>query len=132
MVQEQPNNDTSQQTQYKEPTEAELTEEAYARITLKEKEYYDTFTSIVSKLQLPNNVKILKDDTLSSFIRTAMAFMSNWYVGSAFTDSNIISYLPDKKAKREFIAFRSKYMNIPINAQLQDLKRLGLVKPKEK
>ena len=132
MVQEQPNNDTSQQTQYHEPTEQELTEDINARLTLKEKEYYDTFTSIVSKLQLPNDVKIVKDGTISSFIRTAMAFMSNWYVGSLFTDSNLISRLPDRKAKREFIAFRTKYMNFPTDAQLQDLKRLGLVKPKEK
>jgi hypothetical protein len=132
LVQEQPNNDTKPQTQYHEPTEAEMTEDINARLTLEEKEYYDSFTSIISKLQLPDNVKLVKDNNLSSFIRSAMAFMSNSYVGSIFMDSNLVSRLPDKQAKREFLAFRTKYMNIPINAQLQDLKRLGLVKPKEK
>ena len=134
MVQEQPNNDTRPETQkqYQEPTEQELTEDINARLTLKEKEFYETFTSIISKLQLADNIKIVKENNISSFIRTAMAFMSNTYIGNLFMDSNLISRLPDKQAKREFIAFRTKYMNIPVNAQLQDLKRLGLVKPKEK
>ena len=60
-----------------------------------------------------------------------MAFMSNWYVGSLFVDSNLIGRLPDKKTKREFIAFRTKFMNIPAEVQFEDLRRLGYVKPKQ-
>ena len=136
MVQKQPtstnnNTNTETQNQYHEPTEAELTEDIDVRLTLKEKEFYETFTSILSKLELANNVKIVKENSISSFMRTAMAFMSNWYMGTAFRDSNLISMLPDKKAKQEFIAFRTKFMNFPIGAQLEELKAMGLVKPKK-
>ena len=138
MVQKQPttpNNNPNPEThikeQYQEPIKEEMTVELLAYITPQEKEYYATFISIISKLGLPNGVKIIKDDTFTEFIRTAMAFMSNWYVGTAFKDSNLISILPDKKAKQEFIAFRTKFMNFPIGAQLEELKRMGLVKPKK-
>ena len=134
MVQKQsdpPNNIPNPQTQYHEPTAEEKSVELNAYLTPQEKEYYDIFISIVSKLQLPNNVKVVKDDTISEFIRTAMAFMSNWYVGSLFVDSNLIGRLPDKKTKREFIAFRTKFMNIPAEVQFEDLRRLGYVKPKQ-
>ena len=124
-----PNSET--QKQYKEPVESELTEEVVTRFTPEEREYYETFTRIISKLKLADNVKIVKDETMSSLVRTSMAFMTNWYTGTAFRDSNLAGMLPDLEAKKEFIAFRKKYMNFPINAQLEELKRLGYVKQKE-
>jgi len=125
------NNNPNPQTQYKPPTEAEMTEEIFSRLTLEEKEYYEAFTAIISKLKLQGNVKVVQDNSLSALIRTSMAFMSNWYMGTAFQDSNLVAMLPDTNAKREFVAFRKKYMNFPVDAQLAELKRLGHVKPKK-
>jgi hypothetical protein len=44
------------------------------------------------------------------------------------TQSEIAAHLPDKQALNEFIAFRKKYMNFPVDKQIADLKRVGIVK----
>jgi hypothetical protein len=43
-------------------------------------------------------------------------------------DSRIAASLPDKEALNEFIAFRRDYMNFPVDKQIADLKRVGIVK----
>ena len=40
----------------------------------------------------------------------------------------IAANLPDKQAINEFIAFRKKYINFPLDKQIADLKRVGIVK----
>jgi hypothetical protein len=45
-----------------------------------------------------------------------------------FSQSEIAAHLPDKQALNEFIAFRRNYMNMPVDAQIADLKRVGIVK----
>ena len=45
-----------------------------------------------------------------------------------FTQSEIVADLPDKQALNEFLGFRKKYMNFPVDKQIADLKRVGIVK----
>ena len=42
--------------------------------------------------------------------------------------SELAKSLPDKQALTEFIAFRRDYMNYPVDKQIADLKRVGIVK----
>ena len=58
----------------------------------------------------------------------ALSFMANMYCTNVFSKSEIAGSLTDKEALNEFIAFRRDYMNMPIDVQIQDLKRVGIVK----
>ena len=116
MVQKQPistNNNPNPQTQYHEPTDAEKTELIMVRVTAFEKEFYETLTSILSELDVDGKgTKVIKNNSLSDFVRMSLSVVSNSYLYKIFPDSRVISRLMSKKAKNEFIAFRKKYMNI--------------------
>jgi hypothetical protein len=123
-----PNNSTPEQSQMpKEPSEAEKTISVTAFLSPFEKECLDSFARILANLDIGNGLKIVKDENISELIRVALASMTSMYMSQVFPDSNVVSRLPNKKLVREFIAFRKKYMRYPIDAQIQDLKRLGLV-----
>ena len=74
------------------------------------------------------NTTLLPDKTLASLGKIALNFMANIYCTKVFTQSEIAASLPDKQALYEFIAFRKKYMNVPVDKQIADLKRVGIVK----
>ena len=113
------------------PSEAEMTETITYKVTKQEKEMLDSLASIFSQLNLQNDTTVIKDASLHELSRMCMGFTCNTYQFQVFPDSNLISRLSTKKAKKEFIAYRQKYMNIPADAQIADLKRLGLVKAKQ-
>ena len=116
MVQKQPistNNNPNPQTQYHEPTDAEMTELIMVRVTPSEKEFFGTLTTILSELDADGKgTKVIRNNSLSDFVRMSLSVVSNSYMYKIFTDSRVISRLMSKKAKYEFIAFRKKYMNI--------------------
>jgi hypothetical protein len=123
-----PNNDTPPQTQMpKEPSEAEKTISVHVLITPFEKECLDSFAKILANLDIGNGVKIVKEDNLGELTRVALASMTSMYMTQVFPDSRIIERLPNKKIVKEFVAFRKKYMRYPVDAQIADLKRLGLL-----
>jgi hypothetical protein len=74
------------------------------------------------------NTPLLPDKTLSSLGKMALSFLTSIICTNVFTQSEIAADLPDKQALNEFIAFRKKYMNFPVDEQITDLKRVGIVK----
>jgi hypothetical protein len=92
--------------------DAERTELIIVRVTPFEKEYFETFTSILSELEVDGKgTKVIKNNSLSDFVRMSLSIVSNFYI-NIFQDSRVMNRLVSRKAKNEFIAFRKKYMNI--------------------
>ena len=50
--------------------------------------------------------------SLSDFVRMSLSIASNSFMYNIFPNSRVMNRLMSKKAKKEFIAFRKKYMNI--------------------
>ena len=96
-------------------TDAERTELIMVRVTPSEKEYFETLTSILSGLDVDGKgTKVIKNNSLSDFVRMSLSIASNFYIQYIFPDSSVMSKLVSNKAKNEFIAFRKKYMNISL------------------
>jgi len=94
-------------------TKAEMTELILVRVTPYEKEFFQTLASILSKLDIDGKgTKVIKNSSLSNFVRMSLSVVSNFYMSNIFPDSRVMSKLMSNKAKNEFIAFRTKYMNI--------------------
>jgi hypothetical protein len=97
----------------KQSTDGEMTEIIMFRVTPSEKEYFETLTSIASQLDVDGKgTKVIKNNSLSDFVRMSLSITSNFYMSTIFPDSNVMRRLVNNKAKNEFIAFRKKYMNI--------------------
>ena len=97
----------------KPPTDAERTELIMVRVTPSEKELFETLTTILSELDVDGKgTKVIKNNSLSDFVRMSLSIASNSYMYNIFPDSRVMSRLVSNKAKNEFIAFRKKYMNI--------------------
>ena len=95
------------------PTDAEMTELIMVRVTPSEKEFFETLTFILSEFDVDGkSTKVIKNNSLSDFVRMSLSIASNSYMYNIFQDSRVMSRLKSKKAKNEFIAFRKKYMNI--------------------
>jgi hypothetical protein len=109
---------------------AERTLQISAEITPKENEYLTTITSILSKIDMNGN-HIIPENNISELIRICLTYTCQVYQATIFADPQIVKKLPNKDAIKEFMAFRKKYMNYPIDAQLTELKRMGIVKAKQ-
>ena len=95
------------------PTDTEMTELIMVRVTPSEKELFETLTYILSELDVDEKgTKVIKNNSLSDFVRMSLSVVSNFYLYNIFPDSRVMSRLVSNKAKKEFIAFRKKYMNI--------------------
>jgi hypothetical protein len=112
--------------------ESERTEEILVRFTPFELEFLNSFTKLLSNLVDPNGNTVISDNNPVALIRFCVTYISAIYQTQIFPDSRIINMFSDKDTKKEFIAFRAKYMNMPNDLQIQDLKRLGIVKPSKK
>ena len=94
-------------------TKAEMTELIMVRVTPYEKEFFQTLASILSKLDVDGKgTKVIKNNSLSDFVRMGLSIVSNFYMSNIFPDSRMMSRFTSKNAKNEFITFRTKYMNI--------------------
>jgi len=95
------------------PTEAEKTELIMVKVTPYEIDFFNTFTTILSELDVDGKgTRVIKNNSLSDFVRMSLSVASNLYMSNIFRDSSMMSRLKSDKAKNEFIAFRKKYMNI--------------------
>ena len=98
-------------------------------VTPAERKYLVDMAVIMSKLIVKEtNTPLLPDNTLSSLGKMALSLMTTIICTHVFIQSEIAAHLPDKQALNEFIAFRKKYMNFPVDKQIADLKRVGIVK----
>jgi hypothetical protein len=98
-------------------------------VTPAERKYLVDMAVIMSKLIVKEtNTPLLPDNTLFSLGKMALSLMTNIFCTNVFTQSEIAANLPDKQALNEFVAFRKKYMNFPVDKQIADLKRVGIVK----
>jgi hypothetical protein len=95
------------------PTEAERTELIMVRVIPYEKQFFETLTTILSGLDVDGKgTRVIKNNSLSDFVRMSLSLASNLYMSNIFSNSRVISRLVSNKAKKEFVAFRTKYMNI--------------------
>ena len=98
---------------YIPPTDAEMTELIMVRMTPFEKEFFQKLATILSELDIDEKgTKVIKNNSLSDFVRMSLSVVSNFYMFNIFPESRVMSRLMSKKSKNEFIAFRKKYMNI--------------------
>ena len=98
---------------YTPSTNSEMTELIMVKVTPYEKEFFETLTTILSELDIDGKgTKVIKNNSLSDFVRMILSVTSNFYMYNIFPDSRVMNKLLSKKAKMEFIAFRTKYMNI--------------------
>ena len=96
----------------KPPRDPERTELIMVRVTPSEKEIFQTLATILSQLDVDGkDTKVIKNNSLSDFVRMSLSVVSNFYI-NIFQDSRVMNRLVSKKAKNEFIAFRTKYINI--------------------
>ena len=94
-------------------TDAERTELIMVRVTPSEKEFFETLTSILSELDVDGKgTKVIKNNSLSDFVRMSLSVASNLYMSNIFSDSSVMSRLVSNNTQKEFVAFRKKYMNI--------------------
>ena len=94
-------------------TDTERTELIMVRVTPYEKEYFETLTSILSEIDVDGKgTKVIKNNSLSDFVRMSLSIASNFYIQYIFTNSRVMSRLLSNKAQKEFVTFRKKYMNI--------------------
>jgi len=97
----------------KPSTDTERTELIMVRVTPSEKEYFEMLTSILSGLDVDGKgTKVIKNNSLSEFVRMSLSIVSNLYLHNIFTNSRVMSRLLSNKAQKEFVTFRKKYMNI--------------------
>ena len=83
------------------------------RVTPYEKQFFETLTTILSELDVDGKgTRVIKNNSLSDFVRMSLSVVSNFYLYNIFPDSSVTSRFRSNKAKNEFIAFRTKYMNI--------------------
>ena len=95
------------------PKDAEKTELIMVKVTSYEKEFFETLTSILSELDVDEKgTKVIKNNSLSDFVSMSLSVVSNFYLYNILQDSCVMNRFMSKKAKNEFIDFRSKYMNI--------------------
>ncbi len=104
--------DKNQVISDKPPTDAERTELIMVRVTPSEKELFEMLATILSQLDVDEKgTKVIRNNSLSDLIRMSLSVVSNFYI-NIFQDSRVMNRLVSKKAHNEFIAFRTKYMNI--------------------
>ncbi len=82
---------------------------------------------MLSKIDI-NDKKLLPDNTLNSLGKMALGFMTSVTMTQVLIQSEQAKTLPDKGALNEFVAFRRDYMDFPVDKQIADLKRVGIVK----
>ena len=93
-------------------TDGERTELIMFRVTPYEKGLFETLTTLLSQLVIDGKgTRVLKNNSLSDYVRMSLSIVSNFYMHKIFPDSSMMSRFRSKKAKNAFIAFQTKYMN---------------------
>jgi len=111
----------------KKPTKNYKRQYLSIEISEKEKAYFERLASLLSKIEINDN-KLLPDNTLNSLGKRALGVMTNITLTQVLIQSELAKTLPDKEALNEFVAFRRDYMDFPVDKQIADLKKVGIVK----
>jgi len=89
------------------------------------------FIKLFSHKVDPNTgIPLISENIPAALIRLCISYTNTIHQIQIFPDKRIIHMFKDKDTKKKFIVFREKNMNQPLDLQLQDLKRLGLVRKK--
>lgn len=96
-------------------------------MTEEQLKYIQEMINLLGKIQIDKEkgINVLPTEDMSYFLNVCINFTCNSYM-QLLADTNVLKNIPTKEAKKQFIAFRAKYMQFPIDAQLEDIKRLGL------
>ena len=71
-------------------TDAERTELIMVRVTPSEKEFFESLTTILSKLDVDGKgTKVIKNNSLSDFVRMSLSLASNFYLSNIFPNSSV-------------------------------------------
>ena len=111
----------------KKPTKNYKRQYLSIEISEKEKTYFERLASLLNKIEI-NDKKLLPDNTLNSLGKMALGVMTNIILTQLLVQSELAKTLPDKEALNEFVAFRRDYMDFPVDKQIADLKKVGIVK----
>jgi len=111
----------------KKPTKNYKRQYLSIEISEEEKAYFERLASLLSKIEI-NDKKLLPDNTLNSLGKMALGVMTNITLTQVLIQSELAKKLPDKEALNEFVAFRRDYMDFPVDKQIADLKKVGIVK----
>ena len=111
----------------KKPTKNYKRQYLSIEISENEKTYLERLASLLNKIEI-NDKKLLPDNTLNSLGKMALGIMTNITLTQVFIQSELAKTLPDKEALNEFVAFRRDYMDFPVDKQIADLKKVGIVK----
>jgi len=111
----------------KKPTKNYKRQYLSIEISEEEKTYFERLASLLSKIEINDN-KLLPDNTLNSLGKMALGVMTNITLTQVLIQSELAKTLPDKEALNEFVAFRRDYMDFPVDKQIADLKKVGIVK----
>ena len=111
----------------KKPTKNYKRQYLSIEISEKEKTYFERLASLLSKIEI-NDKKLLPDNTLNALGKMALGVMTNITLTQVLIQSELAKTLPDKEALNEFVAFRRDYMDFPVDKQIADLKKVGIVK----
>lgn len=70
--------------------DAERTELIMVRVTPSEKEFFESLTTILSKLDVDGKgTKVIKNNSLSDFVRMSLSLASNFYSSNIFPNSSV-------------------------------------------
>ena len=69
-----------------------MTEIIMVRVTPVEKEFFETLTTILSELDIDGKgTKVIKNNSLSDFVRMSLSLASNFYLSNIFPHSSVMS-----------------------------------------
>jgi hypothetical protein len=70
--------------------DAERTELIMVRVTPSEKEFFESLTTILSKLDVDGKgTKVIKNNSLLDFVRMSLSLASNFYLSNIFPNSSV-------------------------------------------
>ena len=79
---------------YIPPTDAELTELIMVKVTPSEKEFFEKLTTLLSELDVDGKgTRVIKNNSLSDFVRMSLSVVSNFYLYNICQDSRVMSRL---------------------------------------
>lgn len=100
------------------------------RIPSEDYEYYSTMLSMFNSLTSNGKPVFGKFLSMPALCKVALQFFCNTYRDNLFTDPNLVKKVHTKNTLRDVITFRSKYLNYPIDKQIADLEKMGVLKKK--
>lgn len=99
------------------------------QFTKEELKFMSIMTRLLYKMDMDGHGSTaLKVDTLMEFIRYCITVTGAITRTQIFAHDAMITRLPDKESKKEFVAFREMYMGMPKAQQMEIFKKMGIVK----